>query len=75
MVEEMDVRPIGMDSELAGTEGSEEVGVEVPNIYDPIGQPTIYRNVMDNLQNDFRESITDPSGGGFGENDNDATPI
>ena len=75
MVEEMDVVPTGIDSELAGTESIEGGEVKVPNIYDPIGQPTIYRNVMETLHDDFRESITDPSGGGFGENDHDATPI
>lgn len=73
MEESMDIMSDETASQLADTEGSGEGLSEIPNIYESIGQPAVYREVMNKLHDDFRESTTTPDGGGFGEND--ATPI
>lgn len=75
MEESMDVMSDEITSQLADTEGSGEGLSEIPNIYEAIGQPAVYREVMKNLHDDFRESTTTPDGGGFGETNKDATPI
>ena len=73
--ESMDIMPSEIDPQLADTEDSGEGLSEIPNIYDAIGQPAVYREVMKNLHDDFRESTTTPDGGGFSETSKDATPI
>ena len=75
MEESVDIMPDKMDTQLADTEDSGEGLSEIPNIYEAIGQPSVYREVMKNLHDDFRESTTTPDGGGFGETNKDATPI
>ena len=42
----MDVMSDEITSQLADTEGSGEGLSEIPNIYEAIGQPAVYREVM-----------------------------
>ena len=63
MEESVDIMPDKMDTQLADTEDSGEGLSEIPNIYEAIGQPSVYREVMKTLHDDFRESTTTPDGG------------
>lgn len=47
----------------------------IPNIYDEISRPKVYRAIFDDIHRVFRGSTTTPDGGGFGETNKDATPI
>ena len=46
MEESVDIMPDKMDTQLADTEDSGEGLSEIPNIYEAIGQPSVYREVM-----------------------------
>jgi hypothetical protein len=76
VAESMDVEVSDqVDLQLTDGKGVGKGLAEIPNIYEEIGRPIIYQQVMDKLHNDFRESTTTPDGGGFNEMNNDATPI
>jgi hypothetical protein len=65
-----------MNPQLTDVEGSGDgLTTPIPNIYDEISRPKVYRAIFDDIHRVFRGSTTTPDGGGFGETNKDATPI